>query len=98
MTRRPRWTAASASAWGWYAPQDAIDSDDVLLAFPTVKTLEGLATFASADALIEWASGQTVEPVEPKVVVEGEVAKILLPGDDGYSRSSDKPSNFRLRP
>ena len=71
--------------WGWYAPQAAIASDAVLLAFPTVKTLEGLAGFASADALIEWASGRTVEPVEPQVVVEGEVARILLPGDDEYS-------------
>lgn len=71
--------------WGWYTPQDAIDRDEVLLAFPTAKTLEGLATFASADALLEWARGRTVEPVEPKVVMEGEVAKILLPGDPGYS-------------
>ncbi len=72
--------------WGWYAPQDAIDRDEVLLAFPTSKTLEGLATFVSADALIEWARGRTVEPVEPQIVVEGEVAKILLPGDDAYRR------------
>ncbi len=71
-------------AWGWYAPQDAIDREDVLLAFPTIKTLEGLATFDSADALLVWARGRTVEPVEPKVVVEGEVAKILLPGDAGF--------------
>ena len=57
----------------------------MLLAFPTIKTLEGLAAFASADALLEWAAGRTVEPVEPKVVIEGEVAKVLLPGDPGYS-------------
>jgi len=40
--------------------------DAVLLAFPTIKTLEGLATFASADALVEWASGQTANKRETR--------------------------------
>ena len=74
--------------WGWFAPADALaanERDELLLAFPTVKTLQGLAGFASADALLEWAAGRTVEPVEPQVVVEGEVAKVLLPGDPGYA-------------
>jgi 8-oxo-dGTP pyrophosphatase MutT (NUDIX family) len=73
--------------WGWYAPGDAVSRSEqgkLLLAFPTIKTLQGLAEFDSAEALIAWANGRSVEPVEPKVVVEGEVAKILLPGDDGY--------------
>ena len=34
--------------------------------------------------LLAHARGQTVEPVEPRVVLEGEVARILLPGDPGY--------------
>jgi 8-oxo-dGTP pyrophosphatase MutT (NUDIX family) len=74
--------------WGWYEPADAVarsERDELLLAFPTIKTLQGLAEFDSADALIDWARGRSVEPVEPKVVVEGEVAKILLPGDPGYA-------------
>jgi len=25
-----------------------------------------------------------VQPVEPKVLLEGEVARVLLPGDPGY--------------
>ena len=72
----------------WLRPQDALDAyqrDELLLAFPTIKTLEGLAGFDSADALLDWAEGRVVEPVEPKVVVEGEVARVLLPGDPGYS-------------
>ena len=74
--------------WGWYSPRAALDAyerDELLLAFPTIKTLEGLAKFDSAAALLNWAQGRTVEPVEPKVVVEGEVARVLLPGDEGYS-------------
>ena len=76
--------------WGWYAPGEAVamgERDELLLAFPTVKTLRGLARFDSAEALLDHAAGQTVEPVEPKVVVEGEVATILLPGDAGYETS-----------
>jgi 8-oxo-dGTP pyrophosphatase MutT (NUDIX family) len=74
--------------WGWYAPAEALaayERDELVLAFPTIKTLEGLTAFASADELLGWAAGRTVEPVEPKVVVEGEVARVLLPGDPGYS-------------
>ena len=74
--------------WGWYAPARALElgeRGELVLAFPTIKTLEGLASFPSADALLEWAAGRTVEPVEPKVVVEAEVARVLLPGDPGYA-------------
>jgi 8-oxo-dGTP pyrophosphatase MutT (NUDIX family) len=84
----PRVDGSECVGWGWYAPADALaayERDELLLAFPTIKTLEGLAGFASADELLEWARGRTVEPVEPKVVVEGEVARVLLPGDPGYA-------------
>jgi 8-oxo-dGTP pyrophosphatase MutT (NUDIX family) len=83
----PRVDGAECVDWGWYAPGDAVargERDELLLAFPTIKTLQGLAGFDSADALLTWAEGRTVDPVEPKVVIEGEVAKILLPGDPGY--------------
>ncbi len=75
-------------AWGWYSPAGALaafEREEIVLAFPTIKTLEGLKGFSSADELLVWAAGRTVEPVEPKVVVEGEVARVLLPGDAGYS-------------
>lgn len=84
---RPEVDGHECVDWGWYAPRSALDAyerDELVLAFPTIKTLEGLTTFDSADALLEWAAGRTVEPIEPKVVVEGEVARVLLPGDPGY--------------
>ncbi len=52
--------------------------------FPTIKTLEALRGFASADALLDWADGREVVPIEPQVVVEGEVARVDLPGEPGY--------------
>jgi hypothetical protein len=55
-----------------------------MLVFPTFKTLEQLAPFASASALLEWARGREVVAIEPQVVVEGEVARVVLPGEPGY--------------
>jgi hypothetical protein len=52
--------------------------------FPTIKTLEQLSGFATAAELLSWAEGRTVEPIVPQVVVEGEVARIVLPGEPGY--------------
>jgi hypothetical protein len=34
--------------------------------------------------LLEHARGLDVRPIEPRVVLEGEVARVLLPGDLGY--------------
>ena len=70
---------------GWYAPRAALEAG-IDLVFPTIKTLEQLAAFGSADELLEWARGRSVEPVEPLVVMEGEVARLVLPGEPGYER------------
>ncbi len=68
---------------GWYDPRGALESG-IELVFPTIKTLEALAGFASADELLAWAEGREVEPIEPMVVVEGEVSRVVLPGEPGY--------------
>ncbi|MEA2168207.1 MAG: hypothetical protein QOF76_1507 [Solirubrobacteraceae bacterium] len=73
--------------WAWWNPGEAIKANErheLLLAFPTIKTLDGLSQFESADALLDWAAGRTVEPIEPRVVVEGEVSRVVLPGEPGY--------------
>ncbi len=76
--------------WGWHTPQGALDAHaagDLMLVFPTIKHLEQLAGFPPADALLAHARGREVLPVEPRVVLEGEVARVLLPGDPGYEDS-----------
>jgi 8-oxo-dGTP pyrophosphatase MutT (NUDIX family) len=67
---------------GWFRPEAALN--DLELVFPTIKTLEALARFATADELLAWAKGRVVEPIEPRVVIEGEVGRIVLPGEPGY--------------
>ena len=72
----------------WYGPQAALDAaaaGELFLVFPTIKHLEQLSGFASSAVLLEHARGREVLPVQPRVVVSGETARILLPGDPGYA-------------
>ena len=66
----------------WYEPQAALAAG-IELVFPTIKTLEALSRFGSADELLRWADGREVEPIQPMVVIEGEVARVVLPGEPG---------------
>jgi 8-oxo-dGTP pyrophosphatase MutT (NUDIX family) len=65
----------------WFAPARALEGSeagDLLMVFPTIKNLEVLARFDSADALLEWASTHEVRPVQPRVEGQGETARIVL--------------------
>ena|SRR5436190_2383153 len=72
---------------GWFAPAAALEAygrGEVELVFPTIKHLEQLAMFGSSRELLEYAQGREVQPVEPKVVMSGETARVVLPGEPGY--------------
>ena len=72
----------------WYSPMGALEAGrrgEIFLVFPTIRQLEQLSGFASAHALLEHARGREVQPIEPRVVMEGETARIVLPGDPGYT-------------
>lgn len=72
---------------GWFTPDAALAAHragSLLLVFPTIKHLEQLSAFASADALLDHARGREVLPVEPRVLMAGEHARIVLPGEPGY--------------
>jgi 8-oxo-dGTP pyrophosphatase MutT (NUDIX family) len=72
---------------GWFAPGAALEAyaDGALeLVFPTIKHLEQLAVFATADELLGYARGREVRPVTPKVLMSGETARVVLPGEPGY--------------
>jgi 8-oxo-dGTP pyrophosphatase MutT (NUDIX family) len=83
----PRPDGGETVGIGWHAPQDALaafERGEMELVFPTIKTLEQLSRFAAATELLTWAEGRTVEPVVPQVIFDGEVARIVLPGEPGY--------------
>jgi 8-oxo-dGTP pyrophosphatase MutT (NUDIX family) len=71
----------------WYAPADALAAahdGEILLVFPTIKHLEQLSSFGSADELLRHARSSTVAPVQPRVIRQGETARIVLPCEPGY--------------
>jgi 8-oxo-dGTP pyrophosphatase MutT (NUDIX family) len=85
--QEPEVDGSECVAWGWFEPQGALDAHaagEILLVFPTIKHLEQLRLFDSADTLLEHAQGREVVPVEPRVVVTGETARVVLPGEPGY--------------
>jgi 8-oxo-dGTP pyrophosphatase MutT (NUDIX family) len=71
----------------WIAPRAALEageSGDLELVFPTIKHLEQLAGFESVEAAIETAARRDVVAVQPRIIVEGEGARVLLPGEPGF--------------
>jgi 8-oxo-dGTP pyrophosphatase MutT (NUDIX family) len=72
---------------GWFTPAAALEAHergDIALVFPTIKHLEQLSGFATADALLDHARARDVVAVQPRVVLSGEVARVVLPGEPGY--------------
>jgi 8-oxo-dGTP pyrophosphatase MutT (NUDIX family) len=54
----------------WFEPARALqgaEAGELLMVFPTIKTLEQLAGFDSADAALAWAAEREVKPVQPRV-------------------------------
>jgi 8-oxo-dGTP pyrophosphatase MutT (NUDIX family) len=73
---------------GWFTPAAALaahEQGEIELVFPTIKHLEQLAAFASADAVLAHARRHPVRPVQPRVISDGETARIVMPGEPGYA-------------
>jgi 8-oxo-dGTP pyrophosphatase MutT (NUDIX family) len=91
----PRVDGSECVALGWFTPEEALArhrAGDLLLVFPTIKHLEQLSSFASSDALMAFARGRSVVAVTPRVVMGGEQARILLPGEPGYDDAPEAPA------
>ncbi len=83
----PRVDGAECVDWRWSTPAAALEasrSGELLMVFPTLERLGQLAPFPSADAVIAHAARHEVRPIEPRVVMDGETTRILLPGEPGY--------------
>jgi 8-oxo-dGTP pyrophosphatase MutT (NUDIX family) len=83
----PKVDGAECVDLGWFTPQAALDAyatGELVLVFPTIKHLEQLSGFATADELLAFATGREVVAVVPRVLMSGEQARILLPGEPGY--------------
>jgi 8-oxo-dGTP pyrophosphatase MutT (NUDIX family) len=83
----PQPDGAEITDVSWMAPVDALErhaAGDLDLVFPTIKHLESLLSYSSAEEVLAAGRGRVVEPVLPRVVGEGSERRVVLPGDSGY--------------
>jgi hypothetical protein len=59
--------------------------------FPTLKNLEAIGRFSSSADLMSAAAAAEVPAILPRITVEGEGARIVLPGDPGYEEATGLP-------
>lgn len=74
----------------WIGPDAALragESQDLLLVFPTIKHLEQLSAHRSVQDAMDAARSRRVMPVEPRVLTDGGVARVVLPGEPGYDQT-----------
>jgi 8-oxo-dGTP pyrophosphatase MutT (NUDIX family) len=72
----------------WSTPRAALDAHaggQLALVFPTKRHLEELTSFGTAAELLEHAREKDVQPVQPRIVLDGERARVYLPGEPGYA-------------
>jgi glyoxylase-like metal-dependent hydrolase (beta-lactamase superfamily II)/8-oxo-dGTP pyrophosphatase MutT (NUDIX family) len=78
----------------WIEPADALArhrAGELDLMFPTVKNLEAISRFGTAGDLMTAAAAAEVPAILPRLTVEGEGVRIVLPGDDGYEEATGLP-------
>lgn len=83
----PRVDGSEVVDFLWTTPAEAVAAGRagrLSVVFPTLKQLEQLGRFASAQELLDSARGREVLAVEPRVTGSGEAARIVLPGEPGY--------------
>ena len=72
----------------WLAPPEALEANrrgELPLRFPTIKNLGLLAGAASSDEALRRLEGREVPTIQPRVIVEGGIRRVLLPDDPGYA-------------
>lgn len=70
----------------WWHPADALAGwrdGDVKLMVPTAHTLQELAGYPDAAAVINEAAGRTVRPIRPRIRRDDDRVLIVLPGEPG---------------
>lgn len=76
----------------WWTPRAVLDAyaqRQLLLAPPTLCTLQDLAGMGSADEVVRWAAERVVVPILPKLAEIDGTPTLLLPGDPRYP--SERP-------
>jgi 8-oxo-dGTP pyrophosphatase MutT (NUDIX family) len=85
--QRTREFGEEADEVEWVAPGAAVQrfrDGAMRMMPPTLITMAEIAEFPSVAAVLAGAAARVISPVEPAVVVEGDEALVLMPGDPGY--------------
>jgi len=83
----PRPDGAETTDAAWRSPRGALDSHaagELPLVFPTIKHLESLLPYSSAEEVLAAARDRVVDPVLPRVIGEDGERRVVLPGEPGY--------------
>jgi 8-oxo-dGTP pyrophosphatase MutT (NUDIX family) len=86
--QRTRQVGGESDRTVWLSPQEALDrheAGELAMLPPTVFTLAELTSFPTVDSVLAQANERDIRPVLPRVVVTGDEAEVLLPGDPGYA-------------
>jgi 8-oxo-dGTP pyrophosphatase MutT (NUDIX family) len=78
----------------WIAPGEALarhHAGELDLMFPTMKNLEAIGRFRTANDLMHAAAAAEVPAILPRLTVDGDGVRIVLPGDDGYADATGLP-------
>jgi 8-oxo-dGTP pyrophosphatase MutT (NUDIX family) len=66
----------------WIEPREALERNrrgEMPMVFPTIKNLEAIESFQSAESLITSRRGADIKPLQPRMVSEGGRKKIVMP-------------------
>lgn len=78
----------------WIRPTAALaarDRGEMTLILPTVRTLQALADFTSAQAALDACTGRVIVTNLPRIVLVDDKPHVLLPGDAGYEEAGTVP-------
>jgi 8-oxo-dGTP pyrophosphatase MutT (NUDIX family) len=80
----------------WIQPADALgraDAGELELIFPTRRSLEALTRFDHASDVVTYSRDASNLPpaTRPRIVADGNGARLLLPGDEGYDAAVEPP-------
>jgi 8-oxo-dGTP pyrophosphatase MutT (NUDIX family) len=94
----PRVDGTEVDDAGWFVPRAALDASaagELELVFPTIKTLETLVEFSTAEDVLAAAAERDVEPILPRVAGTRENHRIVLPWEDGYADAAAHPDGLQ---
>jgi 8-oxo-dGTP pyrophosphatase MutT (NUDIX family) len=86
----PRPDGIETTDAAWFEPADALEAQaagELALAFPTIKQLEALLPYATAEEALAAHRDAAIEPILPKVIGTPEDSRVVLPSDPDYPAS-----------